>query len=419
MTPRVESCLALLAATVLVAACGGGEPGAQPDARQVERRQALAAPASPITPAQLFGWAEGQFADLFPKGPANERITAGGVTYIARHYAKTGNYLGVGEADGVVYGLGAFTANQIQSFGPMASWGCAVSAAHCPPAGKNRYTTTLDGDTREYVVHVPKGYNGIDALPVVFMLHGSGGNGEKFYNISGWVDTGEAHHVITVFPSAWVYDCVYDDGGNKRGIAKWTSYDLELCAGTTDHFRDDSRFIGQMMDELQAKFRVDARRIYLVGFSNGGEMAARAAVELGDRLAAVVANAGGLDAVHVARRAQMPVTVQVGNADPNMMGALGATQPLPMDIGLLLGTYSRAKTFVDNFRTTFEAAATYVTSGDASAQTATWAGNSGRSDHLLRFTLVKDLQHEYPNGTNHPMKGAEVHWAWMSNYTLP
>ena len=40
--------------------------------------------------------------------------------------------------------------------------------------------------------------------------------------------------------------------------------------GTTDHFRDDSRFIGQMMDELQAKFRVDARRIYLVGFSNGG-----------------------------------------------------------------------------------------------------------------------------------------------------
>lgn len=407
------------AAAVLLAACGGGDPGPAPQPQRAERRQALAAPASPITPAQLFGFAESQFADLFPKGPVNERITAGGVTYIARYYAKTGNYLGVGEADGVVYGLGAFTANQIQSFGPMASWGCAVSAAHCPPPGKNRFTTTVDGDTREYYVHVPKGYNGIDALPVVFMLHGSGGNGEKFYNISGWVEAGEAHNVITVFPSAWVYDCVYDDGLNKRNVAKWTSYDLELCAGTTDHFRDDSRFIGQVMDELQAKLRIDAKRIYLVGFSNGGEMAARSAVELGDRLAAVVTNAGGLDAPQAARRPRMPITVQVGNADPNMMGALGVTQPLAMDIPQLLTAYPRMQPYIDNFRNTFDDAATYTVSGDASVQTATWPGNSGRGDHLLRFTLVKDLQHEYPNGTNHPMKGAEVHWDWMKNYTLP
>ena len=123
---------------------------------------------------------------------------------------------------------GAFTANQIQSFGPMASWGCAVSAAHCPPAGKNATPPTLDGDTREYLVHNAQGYNGIDAPSRWSSCCMAAAATAKFY-ISGWVDTGGPTHVITVFPSAWVYDCVYDDGGNKRGIASGPP-DLELCA---------------------------------------------------------------------------------------------------------------------------------------------------------------------------------------------
>ena len=51
--------------------------------------------------------------------------------------------------------------------------------------GKNRFTTPVDGDTREYYVHVPAKYNSNAATPVVFMLHGTSGDGEKFYNISG------------------------------------------------------------------------------------------------------------------------------------------------------------------------------------------------------------------------------------------
>ena len=46
--------------------------------------------------------------------------------------------------------------------------------------GKNRFTTPVDGDTREYYVHVPAKYNANAATPVVFMLHGTSGDGERF-----------------------------------------------------------------------------------------------------------------------------------------------------------------------------------------------------------------------------------------------
>ena len=43
---------------------------------------------------------------------------------------------------------------------------------------------------------------------------------------------------------------------------------------------------------------LDAKRVYLSGFSNGGGMCARVGVEMSDVFAAVGCNAGGLDAVH-------------------------------------------------------------------------------------------------------------------------
>ena len=33
--------------------------------------------------------------------------------------------------------------------------------------------------------------------------------------------------------------------------------------------------------------------------------------------------------------------------------------------------------------------------------------------------LIKNLGHQYPNGTNHPMHGARKHWEWFRQFTLP
>jgi poly(3-hydroxybutyrate) depolymerase len=289
--------------------------------------------------------------------------------------------------------------------------------------GKNRFTTSVDTDIREYYVHVPAGYTGTQPRPVVFMLHGSGGNGEKFYGSSGWVETGEANNVITVFPSSWSYRCLIDDDGSRNVNAeKWNAYGITMC-DSSDHERDDLKFLGQVIDDLRQRFNVDAKRVYMVGFSSGGEMAARTALDMSDRLAAVVTNAGGLggfDVQKTPKRQSVPVTFQFGNSDDKMMRKIGATADLPMDIPLLFSTYPSMRSFINSFLLSFGMNPAYTISGTAqTALTASYVGTSGVPSNVFRMTIVKGLDHQYPNGINHPMKGADTHWAWMSAYTLP
>lgn len=148
--------------------------------------------------------------------------------------------------------------------------------------GNNYYTTEVDGDTREYYVNVATNYNSDNPTHVVFMLHGTTGNGEMFYNISGWKEVGEVENILTVYPSSWSY-CITQDG-ITRTTTKWNIYPgaFEFCAGGTP--RDDIKFLRQVVTELKQRFNVDNRRMYLVGFSNGGAMAGRIAVEMSDYL---------------------------------------------------------------------------------------------------------------------------------------
>jgi polyhydroxybutyrate depolymerase len=283
--------------------------------------------------------------------------------------------------------------------------------------GKNRFTITVDGGTREYYVHVPAGYKATTPFPVVFMLHGSGGNGEKFYNISGWKEVGETENILTVFPSSAQYFCVFDDGIQKPNAEKWNSYDLGLCGGETP--KDDVKFLSQVIDEVKQKFTVDEKRIYIVGFSNGGEMASRTAIELSDKIAAVVACAGALPAdTNFVPLRKLPVLLQAGNADDKLMTKLGTANPLPMDFDKLFTDFPAAQEVANKFINSFALDSIYTTGGSANTFLyADYKGVAGK-ENVFRFMLVKGLGHNYPNGTNHPIKGAEVHWAWMKNYSL-
>lgn len=285
--------------------------------------------------------------------------------------------------------------------------------------GKNYFTTAVDGERREYYVHIPGGYNATAAFPVVFMLHGSGGNGEKFYNISGWKEVGEKENILTVFPSSWRYDCIYDDGVQKPNAEKWNSYDLEFCKGETP--RNDIKFLSQVIDEVKQKYNVDEKRIYMVGFSNGGEMASRAAIELSHKIAAVVACAGALpvDTTFIPVR-KLPVLLQAGNSDHKLMALLGTTDSLPMDFGKLFSGFPYIQQIANTYRNTFALDPLYKTGGDPSKFVyADYTGTPYKKNNVFRFVLVNGLDHNYPNGKNHPVKGAEIHWNWMKNFQTP
>lgn len=128
-----------------LAACGGGDrqtagdpataaSGAPPATAAGRERPLDVAPS--IDAARLFGWIERVYPELFPSGPKNQQLTAGDLTYTLRYYPPpANNYAGVA-SDGIVYGLGAFTGDQIRSFGPLSSFTCQVAPELCAPALK-------------------------------------------------------------------------------------------------------------------------------------------------------------------------------------------------------------------------------------------------------------------------------------------
>ncbi|HIP47754.1 MAG TPA: hypothetical protein EYG92_02165 [Lutibacter sp.] len=284
--------------------------------------------------------------------------------------------------------------------------------------GKNRYTTVIDNETREYYVHVPSNYNKNTPLPVVFMLHGTTGNGEKFYNISGWKEVGETENVISVYPSSGKY-CIEQDGVIKN-ITKWNVFypDYTYCNG--DVPLDDIKFLRQVVTEIKDRFSVNSKRIYLAGFSNGGQMAFRCAVEMSDLIAAVVQSAGSVPSeIHTYNAMRnIPVSFQMGNSDETILGD-GVVIPMT-DFENLLTTNPMAMHIIEIHAATFNFETNYIITGDPNfALTATFKAIPFQNNRVFKISMINGLGHNYPNGINHSAMGAEINWEWMKQYSLP
>ncbi|NBB16826.1 alpha/beta fold hydrolase [Caulobacter sp. SLTY] len=149
----------------------------------------------------------------------------------------------------------------------------ALAALTTPAAAEDlRRTVVRDGVPRAYSVVDPDPKSGPG--PVVFILHGGGGDAARMRRL-GFEAAGTDAGLVTVYPEGrgggW-------RDGRQDGVVAERSGEV-----------DDVGFLVAVMDELIAEGRADPRRIYVVGASNGGMMALRLACERPDRLAAVVA----------------------------------------------------------------------------------------------------------------------------------
>lgn len=300
------------------------------------------------------------------------------------------------------------------------------SIGHETSTGKIRKTTVVDGTVREYFLHVPASYSGTVSVPLVFMLHGTSGDGEKFADAIGWKDLAEEENFIAVFPSSGRYKIV-DEDGDQKTTTKWNTLpDATWSLQPGETALDDITFLRRIIEEVTASYTIDTRRIYLNGFSNGGAMAAKCSIEMSDVLAAVCQNAGSffLDTVYQPKR-KLPVLYQVGNKDygPGNEGAeiplqyLDSLLTIP-DLPYMNGKHYRiARRHIENFNLQ----ETFSLAGDTSfAVLATYQPNNPGpgTGYEFRFVLVKGLAHVYPNGQNHPFNAPRLHWSWMKQYSL-
>ncbi|MDZ4747635.1 MAG: hypothetical protein SH808_04060 [Saprospiraceae bacterium] len=285
--------------------------------------------------------------------------------------------------------------------------------------GQNRFTLTVESTEREYYVHVPESYTGDTATAVVFMLHGTSGNGLDMWIRSGWKEVGEAENILTVYPSSLRY-CIIDPVDGQKNTTKWNSQPVEWQFCQSETPRDDVRFLSEVIADLKDRFHVDAKRIYLVGFSNGGQMAAKCSIEMSDQLAAIVENAGSFyrDTTFVPKR-KLPTTFQLGNEDYGPGNTGPAVSLSLIDTVLHNPDYKPARVASTHIKS-FGLSPDYIVTGDTNtAIIATYPSLTQGSVNDYRFVFVKGLAHSYPNGTNHWMVAAPLHWNWLKQFSLP
>lgn len=282
----------------------------------------------------------------------------------------------------------------------------ALSITSAAAQQRHDITIVVDGVDRQFVVAQPSGAAPSAGYPTVFMFHGSGGDGDRFYNNSGWKELGEREGIVTVFPSALEY-CYDDEDGQRKRITKWNCGELveHACPGQT--LRDDTEFVRAIIDTITRLLPIDRERMYASGFSNGGIFTSKLAIEMSDVFPAIAVSAGKLHTLDSAMpRAKIPVAYSIGSTDDRVTEPAGITE-LPYNDSL----FKYVGRIVRSYLGAFELAEDYAQMETPKTVTYLWTTPlPGATARQFSFTLVKGLGHAYPNGSNHAVSAPEAFW---------
>src|ERR1700732_1430074 len=140
-------------------------------------------------------------------------------------------------------------------------------------------TIVSSGEKREYLLYVPKSYDRAKPTPLVINLHTSMSWPSSSMAISQWNQVADEHGFIVAYPA-----------GTGRSPKSWEMTGRESPADMPDVI-----FITELIDKLEASYKIDKTRVYASGMSNGGGMAFVLSCTLSNRIAAVGVVSGGLD----------------------------------------------------------------------------------------------------------------------------
>ena len=122
---------------------------------------------------------------------------------------------------------------------------------------------------RSYITYIPAIYNSSNTVPLIFNLHGRGGNSLIAMYQADFRDIADTANFIVVHPKGLP---------NANGESHWN------YGNSTGN---DIGFINALYDKLIIDYNININRVYSVGMSNGGAMSYYLACDMSDKIALV------------------------------------------------------------------------------------------------------------------------------------
>lgn len=170
---------------------------------------------------------------------------------------------------------------------PLALTAClpGLPESPIPPSGNYRVPTEVRFNLmrRNFLLHVPAGYQGDQPLPLLLVMHGAFSTGAETERETGFSDLGDREGVLVAYP----------EGIGIFGLLQhWNAG--HCCGKAAADAIDDVAFVDAVIATVRQRLAVDPQRIYMAGMSNGGMFTYRYAAERTSVLAAAAVVAGAI-----------------------------------------------------------------------------------------------------------------------------
>jgi polyhydroxybutyrate depolymerase len=212
------------------------------------------------------------------------------------------------------------------------------------PAGSGKrmiaHKITVGDLSRTYYLHVPPNLPGDKAAALVLMFHGGGGTPKFASRDSKLNDLADREGFLAAYPEG--IGKSWNDGRGAKSIPAQRKN------------VDDVAFVAALIDDIDRSRKVDAKRVYATGISNGATFSHHLAANLSTRIAAIAPVAGGLSEPESEKfKPEVPVSVLIlqGTADPIVPyngGGIFLPGIFKRERGRIVGTDAAVKRWVEH-----------------------------------------------------------------------
>ena len=186
----------------------------------------------------------------------------------------------------------------------------------CGPLFSQVQTFEWQNTQRQYLIKIPENHS--EKMPILYFLHGLGDNITRLDNEFHFQQIADEFQWAVVIPQAL----------SQSGATMWN-------AGLMASSIDDSGFLMALLDALAEQYPINLDSVFFTGFSMGGFMTHRMAIEHGDRITACAPVSGLITHSMASHTAVAPVRMLHihGTADP-VVGYDGNSQYFGGNLGL-------------------------------------------------------------------------------------